>query len=305
MDFDQDMALGANLYDDTSPDILGCPNAQADFWEMQDFSDNCEPTSESFIIRQFGFENISTNDFAYISHANGWYMPGGGTSPEHIGEMMDLFGIDNHTDVNASIQDLASEIAQGHGVIVGVRSDQLWEQGPLQELWNWAAKEFGFDNPVDAPADHALCVTGFDMSDPDNPMVIVNDPGHPDGAGQAYPLDRFMDAWENSNFVMTATDHPLPAFTAMNIREHVDQWLADNGIAPTVTVFAASAGSLGASSGDNYGLSDLADSLHGVAAPLMSIFKDIAGVVAGVAGVAIAGNALVDAFSDDTLAYDL
>lgn len=114
-----------------------------------------------------------------------------------------------------------------------------------------------------------------------------------------------MDAWENSNFVMTATDHPLPAFTAMNIREHVDQWLADNGIAPTATVFAASAGSLGASSGDDYGLSDLADSLHGVAAPLMSIFKDIAGVVAGVAGVAIAGNALVAAFSDDTLAYDL
>ena len=34
MNFDPDMALGANLYDDASPDILGVPNAQADFWEM-------------------------------------------------------------------------------------------------------------------------------------------------------------------------------------------------------------------------------------------------------------------------------
>ena len=140
MDFDQDMALGANLYDDASPDILGVPNAQADFWDMQDFSDNCEPTSESFIIRQFGFNDISTNDFASISQANGWYTPGAGTSPEHMGDMMDLFGIDNHTIENASIQELAGEIAAGHGVIVGVNAGQLWDQGPLHELFIWAAK---------------------------------------------------------------------------------------------------------------------------------------------------------------------
>ena len=128
MDFDQDMALGANLYDDASPDILGVPNAQADFWDMQEFADNCEPTSESFIIRQFGFDGISTNDFAYISQANGWYMPGGGTSPEHMGDMMDLFGIDNHTIENASLEELASEIANGHGVSVGVNAGELWDQ---------------------------------------------------------------------------------------------------------------------------------------------------------------------------------
>ena len=200
MDFDQDMAFGANLYDDASPDILGVPNAQADFWDMQEFADNCEPTSESFIIRQFGFDGISTNDFAYISQANGWYMPGGGTSPEHMGDLMDLFGIDNHTIENASLEELANEIANGHGVIVGVNAGQLWDQGPLQELFNWASKAFGFDNPVDAPADHALCVTGFDVSDPDHPMVIVNDPGHPNGQGASYPLDRFMDA-EKKNIV--------------------------------------------------------------------------------------------------------
>lgn len=297
MDFDQDMALSANLYNDASPDILGVPNAQAEFWDMQEFADNCEPTSESFIIRQFGFDGVSTNDFAYISQANGWYTPGGGTSMEHMGDMMDLFGIENHTIQNASLEDLASEIANGHGVIVGVNAGQLWDQGPLQELFNWAAKLFGFDNPVDAPADHALCVTGFDVSDPDNPMVIVNDPGHPDGQGAAYPLDRFMDAWENSNFHMTATNNPLPSFSAISIRDSVSQYLADNDIQTSGTMLSGSS--------DDFDWGVLADSIHDIAGPLTSILKDVASVVIGVAGVAVAGDVLADALSGDDFAYSI
>lgn len=299
MDFDPDMAFGANLYDDAAPDILGVPNAQADFWEMQEFADNCEPTSESFIIRQFGFDNISTNDFAYISHANGWYMPGGGTNPAHVGDMMDLFGIDNHTIQNASLEQLAGEIASGHGVIVGVNSGQLWDQGPLQELFHWAAKQFGFDNPVDAPADHALCVTGFDLSDPDHPMVIVNDPGDPNGQGAAYPLDRFMDAWENSDFHMTATDNPLPSFTALSIRDSLSQYL------PTQDYSAGP--SLQTSSSDSFDWNGLADTVHEIATPVVSILGEITGVIAAVAGVVMAGDQLVDSLQDaffgDDFAY--
>ena len=309
MDYDQydapDMAFGANLYDDASPDILGVPNAQADFWDMQEFADNCEPTAESFIIRQFGYDNISTNDFAYISNANGWYQPGGGTSPDDIGNMMDMFGIENHTYSNASIENLASELMEGHGVIVGVRADQLWEQGPLQELWNWLADIFGFDNPIDQPADHAVCVTGIDMSDPDNPMVILNDPGHPNGQGASYPLDRFMDAWENSNFVMNATNDPLPAFTAQNeaIRDSISQYLANNDIAlpsPNYTVAAEPA---------DLDLNGIANSVHEFTTPVTNILQDIAGIIGAIAGVVVAGNLLdkaLDGFSGgDDFAYSL
>ncbi len=296
-DFGNDMALGANLYDDASPDILGVPNAQADFWEMQEFADNCEPTAEASIIRQFGFDNISTNDFAYISHANGWYQPGGGTSPEHIGDMMDLFGIGNHSVENATVEDLATELAQGHGIIVGVRSDQLWEQGPLQELWNWLADIFGFDNPIDAPADHAVCVTGIDMSDPDNPMVILNDPGHPDGQGASYPLDRFMDAWENSNFIMTATDNPLPAFTTLEIQSALADYLPDQGVASAVPGLGAS------SEGGGFSLQNFADSVQNYAAPIAGVLGAITAVVGATTGLIHAFDNLGDALSGDDFAY--
>lgn len=303
MDYGADMMLGANLYDDASPDILGVPNAQADYWDMQEFADNCEPTAESFIIKQFGYDDISTNDFAYISQANGWYSPGGGTNPEHLGDMMDLFGIDNHTISNATIQDLASEIADGHGVIVGIRADQLWDQGPLQELWNWLADIFGFDNPVDSPADHAVCVTGIDMSDPDNPMVILNDPGHPDGQGAAYPLDRFMDAWENSNFVMNATDNPLPAFTAQNeaIRDAISQYMTDNDL--PMPYYNDQSGA------SDFGLNDFADSLHDLSGPVNGILNDIGDTLGSIAGVVVAAATIKSVgsslFDGDSLAYSI
>ena len=237
MDYDLDMALGGNLYDDASPDILGIPNAQADFWDWQGLPDNCEPIAESFIIRQFGYDNISTNEFAYISQANGWYTPGEGTPMGHSGEMMDLFGIENHTVENATVEQLAAEIAAGHGVIVGVNSDELWNQGPLQEFENWLLEVSGLDNSNFVPANHAICVTGMDISDPDHPMVIVNDPGHPDGAGQPYPLDRFMDAWENSDFFMKATNDSLPAFAASNAHDGPSFW---DGILQAAGDFAES-----------------------------------------------------------------
>ena len=137
-------------------------------------------------------------------------------------------------------------------------------------------------------------MTGFDVSDPDHPMVIVNDPGSPDGQGAAYPLDRFMDAWENSNFHMTATDNPLPSFTALSIRDSISQYLADNNI--------QTSGPMLAGSSDSFDWGGLSDSIHDIAGPLTSICQDVAGTIAGVAGVVFAGNLLSDAFSGDDYA---
>lgn len=192
--------------------VIGCPDTQAEYWEVQHFSDNCATTAEGSIIKQFGYD-YDQDQFAYISAANGWYTPGGGTSPEDVGNMMDLFDIPNHTVQNAGVDDLISELSQGHGVIVGVRSDQLWDQGLLSELKNFIVRKAGLDTAEWNPADHAIVVTGMDFSDPSSPMVFVNDSGDPSGQARAYPLDRFVDAWQNSDFYYTATNNPLPSMS--------------------------------------------------------------------------------------------
>ncbi len=194
-------------------------------WEWQHQPDTCAVVSEMSIINQFGHD-LTQEQAAFISAENGWYMPGGGTSPEHIGNMMDIYGIPNHTVMDATVADLARELQAGHGVIVGVNSDELWSQGALAELWEYIKSVFGFDNSLMSPADHAVVVTGIDMNDPSSPQVIINDSGTPDGASAHYPLDKFMDAWENSNCYYVATDSPMPG-AQPDVLEQIDfsPWL--------------------------------------------------------------------------------
>ena len=96
---------------------------------------------------------------------------------------------------------LASELAQGHKVIVGVESSELWGQNPIL---TGIAHFFGIEH-----ADHAVIVSSIDTSDPEHPKVIVTDPGTGDVA-KSYPLDHFLDAWHGSHFAMVSTDTPAP-----------------------------------------------------------------------------------------------
>lgn len=195
--------------DDTDMTIIGDPAQQADFWQLQVENDNCAVTAEMSLINQFGHD-LSQEEAMYISSSHGWYQPGNGTSADYVGNLMQVFGIDVNRVENGTIEGLASELRQGHGVIVGVRSDQLWEGSSAQEFWNDIKSFCGLDNSQFSPADHAVVVTGIDTTDPSNPMVILNDSGDPNGQAHPYPLERFLDAWQNSDFTYTATTEPLP-----------------------------------------------------------------------------------------------
>lgn len=208
------------MFDDTDNFVFGDPQDQSDFWELQNQPDNCAVASELSIMHQFGI-NLTQDQANYISAENGWYHPGGGTTPDDVGNMMTMYNIPNHTRVNATAADLARELQQGHGVIVGVNNEDLYDYGPLQNLFNAVKDDLGFSS-----ANHAVVVTGIDASDPEHPMVVLNDPGHPDGQGATYPLDQFMDAWQNSDFYYTATDQAIP-HNDLNSIEQIDfsKWL--------------------------------------------------------------------------------
>lgn len=189
--------------------IIGNPDFQADYWQLQSLPDDCAIMAQVDLLNQFGI-NISETQAVFESAENGWYVPGGGTMPEDVGQLMALHGVPTHSVMHAGVADLAQELQQGHGVIVGVNSSELWETGPLAELKHWLCKACGLDNSLFNPADHAIVVTGMDLSDPSHPMVMINDSGSPEGQGHPYPLDKFMDAWSNSDFYYTATDQPIP-----------------------------------------------------------------------------------------------
>jgi len=197
--------------------FIGDPKSQLDDWQLQDMPDNCAVAAETSLINQFLPHDLSLDEANYISMSNGWWAPGSGTQPSEIGNLMDLCGIPNHTVMNADITDLAKELQSGHGIIVGVNSAELWDQGILGELRSWLIENLGLDSAAFTQADHAVVVTGMDFTDPDHPLVILNDSGSPEGAGAAYPLEKFMDAWENSGFYYTATDVSLPADQARGL----------------------------------------------------------------------------------------
>lgn len=192
---------------------IGDPEHQTHDWQDQGLPDNCAVAAQASIINQFNPDHpLTIDDADYIALANGWYHPGGGTATEDMGKLFDVFDIPHHQVDHASVAQLASELQQGHRVIVGVSSSELWDEGPLSEFWNWLIKELGLNRADFNPADHAVCVTGINVTDPSHPTVVLNDSGEPHGAGHEYPLDRFTEAWHGSDFHYVATDTvPLSA----------------------------------------------------------------------------------------------
>jgi len=119
-------------------------------------------------------------------------------SPHDVGRLLELHGVDCHSVTGATVEQLMAELAQGHKVVIGVDSGELWNNDfPLEDFFGQSA-------------DHAIWVTGIDLSDPDHPQVIINDSGDPSGSGKAYDLAHFVDAWQDSGFFYVATDSAPP-----------------------------------------------------------------------------------------------
>ena len=170
---------------------------------QQVYGDTCAIKSQQLILNDFGIP-VTEDQCVQYSIEHGWYAnDGSGTKMIDIGKLLCDAGVPCTQTDGANVYDLANQLAQGHKIIVTVDSGELWDNSILDWL-----KDIFFGNTPD----HALIVAGIDMTDPDNPMVIVTDPGngHP---AQPYPLDQFMDAWSDSNCFMVSTDIATPEAT--------------------------------------------------------------------------------------------
>lgn len=230
--------------------FIGDPASQMSNWIMQTEVDNCAVAAEVSIINQFPGDDLCLDDATYEAVSAGTYVPGFGTHPSDIGSLMDMHGISNHTVYDATIDQLVAELQNGHGVIVGVNSAELWDEGMWNKIKQFFYDAFGLDTAEFNPADHAVVVTGVDVSDPGNPMVIINDSGIANGAAVRYPLDQFVNAWENSGFYYTSTsvpipDQPNPSDLGIDLRDLLGDILGTGTILLTGNVLAGELVNLG------------------------------------------------------------
>ena len=178
-------------------EVVGTPAVDTKDHIIQTTPFTCDVVSQEMILHEYGI-NASEAQLTYDAAAHGW-LTESGTSPQDMAQLLELHGVHTHTNYNGGVDALTSELAQGHKVIVAVKSGELWNSAAPTSSW--------FNSPA---ADHALVVTGLDMSNPSHPKVIVNDPGDPHGAGKPYPLDQFLEAWGGSGDMYVATNNPPP-----------------------------------------------------------------------------------------------
>lgn len=183
-------------------EVTGAQTADTQFWQPQTTGFTCAVMAQRGIIEAFTGELVSEAQLVYEATAHGW-LTDDGMSPSDVGNLLELHGIDCHSQFAATVESLMEELAQGHKVIVGVDSGELWQtDSPLEDFFHQAA-------------DHAIWVTGIDNSNPIAPKVIINDSGEPEGAGKAYDLGQFVDAWADSGFFYVTTDAAPPHFEQM------------------------------------------------------------------------------------------
>lgn len=189
-----------NLASASFDNIIGDPSSDLEHWHQQSYDDTCAVVSQEFILDELTGQDFSEDELRQEAIENGWYTPGGGTAMGDVGELLEAHGIDVERGNGFTVDDLRKQLEQGNKIIVGVDADEIWSSTPENEWLNDYACMPGQD------ANHAVQVIGIDYSNPDDPMVILNDPGHEYGQGMMIPLAQFEDAWADSgNFMVHTT----------------------------------------------------------------------------------------------------
>ena len=196
-----DAELAANEIAVGNADIVGDPESDMENWHWQTQNDTCAVACQEFILDEMTGRDFTEEELTQQAIDNGWYTPGGGTSMENVGKLLEAHGIEVDQEYNCTLDDLSDKLADGENAIVAIDCHETWYPGGLDSdeiLANVAGMP-------EQGANHAVQVIGIDNSDPDNPVVILNDPGIPHGQGVRVDADDFMSAWEDSNCYMVST----------------------------------------------------------------------------------------------------
>ena len=178
--------------------ILGNPEVDIRNWHMQVMPDSCAIVSQEYILEEFTGREFS--EFELVEHAikNGYYLPGSGTLPIDVGNILEDYGIEIERTSYNTTSDIFEKLQNGQKVIVGLDANEIWRNSEFEQLQDL------FFMPE---ANHAVEVIGYNS---DSNAFILNDPGHPNGKGMEVSALDFELAWNDSNNFMMFTKDPAP-----------------------------------------------------------------------------------------------
>lgn len=173
--------------DAANPDMVaGDPASDMQHWEFQGPTGRCALYAQKFVIEEALGREVPIEELVDVAEQHGWFneAQGGGTVTLNMDKLLEYYGVESEMSFDNDIEDLEQALNNGDNVIVSVDSGQIWYADP---------------NNIFSPetqSDHAVQVIGIDRTNPQNPMVVLNDSGTPEGCGELVPLDVFENAWK-------------------------------------------------------------------------------------------------------------
>lgn len=174
---------------DTDDDgVHGDPMEDIEYHQAQVGPNDCLPTSVAMVLTEVLGDEVPQSEVVDLANELGLLGPTG-MSVEGGVALLEHWDVDATVETG-SMDDLRAMLDAEKPVIIGLDSDDLYGQG---------------DAPFsdDFVAGHAVVITGIDD---EQGLVYINDPGFPDGAGVAIPIEQFEDAWTDADHTMIAVE---------------------------------------------------------------------------------------------------
>jgi hypothetical protein len=177
-------------------DIYGHPEEDLKHWHKQNNEDTCAIVSQEYILDSFSDYDFSEEELINEAIKKGYYIPGSGTLPYYVGNLLEDHGIEVQRSEGNTIDDIKEKLIHEQKIIVGVDANEIWAPSEFEQL-----KDLYFM----PEANHAVMVTGYND---ETQTVTLNDPGHPNGAGIKVALNDFENAWHDANCFMVTANKP-------------------------------------------------------------------------------------------------
>ncbi|MDO4548582.1 MAG: hypothetical protein Q4D04_10815 [Clostridia bacterium] len=199
----------------TDVNIIGSPDCYEHLENedtLQQKNDTCAIKAQQLILDAYGIYRTE-EELTNLAKEKGWYEENNGTRYEHIGELLNHFGVESQMSMNGNIYDLVGELAQGHQVIAVVDSGELWNGGILESIEDMLPLGGG---------DHAVIISAVKNPADGKLSVQITDPGTGD-VMKSYSEEQFKNAWDDSgNFMVSTIESPpeKPSLDMEYMRSH-------------------------------------------------------------------------------------